>query len=146
MQEDFKNFNINGKSFSARDCVDGILINPKLPKNFDSTNNEYRPASHQKFWNMPYIETFTIEDWEAAHNSATDEYAEARRERWAAKGRQEWLKAWPSGVRYDVRCLDGGAWDRSTNWGVFATLEEALNCIISAHLQSISKKLWREVH
>lgn len=49
MQEDFKNINIKGKSFSARDCVDGILINPKLPKNFDSTNNEYRPASHQKF-------------------------------------------------------------------------------------------------
>jgi hypothetical protein len=131
MQDDFKNFNINGKSFSARDCVDGILINPKLPKNFDSTNNEYRPVSHQKYWNMPYIETLTIEDWEASHNNATDEYAEERRAKWATKGRQVWLEAWPSGVRYDVRCLDGGAWDRSTNWGMFATLEEALNCIIS---------------
>lgn len=25
-----------------------------------------------------------------------------------------------------VRCLDGGAWDRSTNWGKFPTLEEAV--------------------
>ena len=27
--------------------------------------------------------------------------------------------------RFAVRCLDGGAWDRSTNYGVAATLEEA---------------------
>lgn len=128
MQEDFKNFNINGKSFAAEDCVDGVLINPKLPKNFDCTSNEYRPASHQKFWYMPYIETFSTEDWEASHNSATDEYAEARRARWAVEGRQNWLRAWPSGVRYEVHCLDGGAWDRPTQWGMFATLDEALNC------------------
>jgi hypothetical protein len=25
------------------------------------------------------------------------------------------------GVRYDLRCLDGGAWDRSTWWGSFDT-------------------------
>jgi hypothetical protein len=33
---------------------------------------------------------------------------------------------WPGGVRYDLRCLDGGAWDRSTCWGCFATLDEAI--------------------
>ena len=33
---------------------------------------------------------------------------------------------WPNGIRFDVRCLDGGAWDRSTNRGQFATLEEAI--------------------
>lgn len=27
---------------------------------------------------------------------------------------------------YEVRCLDGGAWDRSTNWGKFPTIEEAV--------------------
>jgi hypothetical protein len=32
------------------------------------------------------------------------------------------------GRGYDVRCLDGGAWDRPTCWGMFATLEEALAC------------------
>lgn len=35
-------------------------------------------------------------------------------------------EAWPGGVRYDVYCLDGGAWDRPTARGWFGTLEEAL--------------------
>lgn len=85
-----------------------IPINPKLPKNFSSTPNEQRPPSHMKWWGQPYIQTqvhFMNED-----------------------GRAEWLKAWPSGTRYDVRCLDGGAWDRPTVWGMFPTLEEAQHC------------------
>jgi len=31
----------------------------------------------------------------------------------------------PSGVRFDVYCLDGGAAERPTCWGMFGTLEEA---------------------
>jgi len=31
-----------------------------------------------------------------------------------------------SATRYNVRRLDGGAWDRPTNYGVFDTLEEAI--------------------
>jgi len=33
---------------------------------------------------------------------------------------------WPNGERYDVRCLDGGGWDRPTVWGFFETLGEAV--------------------
>jgi hypothetical protein len=36
--------------------------------------------------------------------------------------------AWPGGLRYDVCCLDGGAWDRPTAWGWFGTLEAAIAC------------------
>lgn len=32
----------------------------------------------------------------------------------------------PKFVAYAVRCLDGGAWDRSTIWGMFGTIEEAV--------------------
>jgi hypothetical protein len=35
---------------------------------------------------------------------------------------------WPSGIRYDVYCLDGGAWDRPTAWDSFGTIEEAIKC------------------
>lgn len=31
-----------------------------------------------------------------------------------------------NGINYETRCLDGGAWDRPTSLGFFATLEEAL--------------------
>jgi hypothetical protein len=91
-----------------------VPINPKLPPNFDNTPNEQRPKSHEKWWNRPYIRTECWDDWDSA-NATPD-----RRARWFA--------AWPSGTRYDVRCLDGGAWDRSTCWGSFATLEEAITC------------------
>ena len=84
-----------------------IPINPRLPANFDSTPNVARPASHLRWWGRPYIVT---QDWDG-HGDY-----------------DAWHKAWPSGTRYNVRCLDGGAWDRSTKWGMFATLEEAIRC------------------
>ena len=34
---------------------------------------------------------------------------------------------WPEGKRYDVYCLNGGAWDRPTAKGKYGTLEEAEN-------------------
>ena len=120
-------FNIAGNKFTAEKCIRGVLVNPVLPKHFDSTANEERPASQKKWWDMPYIETLSVEEWDEQYANRTDEYADKAREGWK-EGRVSWLRAWPSGIRYDVRCLDGGAWDRSTAWGMFATLEEALAC------------------
>lgn len=88
----------------AAKTIAGVRVNPRLPRNFGCTPNDSRPESHQKWWGRPYIETFTDDD------------------------NPKWREYWPSGVRYDVRCLDGGAWDRPTCWGGFATLEEALEC------------------
>lgn len=122
--KEYKDFTVSGKRYKAVDCVDGVLVNPKLPKNFDCTKNESRPATHRKFFNLPYVVTYSDADFDSAND--IDEYADERRKRWAESGREAWFKAWPSGMRYDVRCLDGGAWDRSTNWGNYATLEEAL--------------------
>lgn len=112
---------------SAEIARKSVLINPKLPANFDNTSNEERPPSHQKWWGLPYIETMSVEDWDRYYAERTDEWAEKGREHWV-EGRQKWLDAWPSGTRYEVRCLDGGAWDRSTSWGMFQTLEDAVAC------------------
>jgi hypothetical protein len=32
----------------------------------------------------------------------------------------------PRGIRYDVYCLDGESWNHPTLWGMFSTLEEAV--------------------
>lgn len=90
------------------DQITRVPINPRLPRNFDSTPNDARPKSHQAWWYRPYI--VTQEAWGTPEQRAA------------------FTEHWPSGVRYDVRCLDGGAWDRSTCWGNFATLEQALAC------------------
>lgn len=93
---------------------DDIPLDPILPEDFDSTPNDERPESHREWWNRPYISTNTWDSMKGPHS--TEEH------------RASWFAAWPSGTRFDVRCLDGGAWDRSTSWGSFATLEDAVAC------------------
>ena len=82
-----------------------IAVNPKLPARFSDTPNDARPASHMRWWGRPYIET---------------------EERGPGVSETQWLAWWPEGVRYDVRCLDGGAWDRPTCKGAFKSLAEAV--------------------
>ena len=88
-----------------------IEIDPKLPAKFESTDNEKRPVTHLRWWYRPFIRTCSWESWHSQ-----DEERKA-----------EWYKHWPSGIRYEVRRLDGGAWDRTTNHGMFPTLEEAMD-------------------
>jgi hypothetical protein len=104
----------------------GVPFNPTLPPNFDDTPNEGRPQSHQCWWHRPFIRTETVERLDAFYADRTDAHAEVGRKLWAESGRAGWMEAWRSGIRYEVRCLDGGAWDRSTSWGMFPTLDEAL--------------------
>lgn len=94
-----------------------VPIDPKLPARFDNTPNDERPASHRRWWDRPYIVTITWEQMRAGFKM-TPEDLERRR--------ADWFVCWPSGTRYDVRCLDGGAWDRSSWWAAFMTLEAAL--------------------
>ena len=116
----------------AEDVVQGVPINPKLPEGFDSTPNDDRPDAHRKFWGVPYIVTESVERQDAYFEGRTDQWADEGRTWWKEKGRPGWMEAWPSGVRYEVRCLDGGAWDRSTGWGMFASLEAALGLLRAA--------------
>ena len=94
----------------AEQVVDGIPVNPVLPKRFDGTPNEARPASHLRWWGVPYVRIYPCPSAEGSEHLA------------------KWLEAWPSGTRFDTYCLDGGAWDRPTAWGKFGTLEEAIAC------------------
>lgn len=79
-----------------------IPINPTLPPDFDNTPNDRRPESHREWWFRPYIVTY-----KCPLRTQT------------VGGEALWKHDWPEGVRYDVRCLDGGAWDRSTCHGSF---------------------------
>lgn len=118
--------------------IDGIVVNPKLSKYFDSTPIERRSQKElDKFWCKPYIiiEELEQETWEEYYHrlkappcSFTDEKIGTKEnylERLKTE-RYNWLKEWHTGFRYNLRCLDGGAWDRSTNHGFYATLEEAV--------------------
>ncbi|WP_326430347.1 hypothetical protein VQ574_21730 (plasmid) [Stutzerimonas frequens] len=111
-------------------------LNPILRNWFDQTPNTERESlelSH--WWDLPFIVTDTWEDQEAHHRNhqarlRAEGYAKALSEEQVeaelADRRANWFNNWPTGTRYEIRCLDGGAWDRSTHWGMVSTLEEAV--------------------
>lgn len=113
----------------------GILVNPRLPEDFDELAHEDREqAQVDTWWDRPFIRTETVADVVAFSFAAEGAFREARPS--LAKSeedlaehitrlRENFLEKYPDGVRYEVRCLDGGAWDRSTCWGYAGSLEGA---------------------
>lgn len=87
--------------FKCEDVIEGVPINPELPPKFDDTPNESRSDRSRAWWGVPFIRTYDNQD-------------------------PKFVEHWKGTRRYDVRCLDGGAWDRSTVWGMCGTLEEAV--------------------
>lgn len=108
----------NGFDYVAESCVDGILINPELPKAFDNTWNDARTHKEWRlWWDLPFILIHTPDDLYGHPEDAANDQSDLG-----------WLEVWPTGTRYDVRCLDGEAWDRPTHWGSFPTLDAAVEC------------------
>lgn len=123
--------------FLAEDCTDiGVLINPFLPEGFDDTPNDERSEEElARWWGRRFIETSRIEDQLEDFESYAarceidgmePHFAQADWEAQQQQLRQQLEERYPSGTAYHVRCLDGGAWDRSTWWGSTDTLEGAL--------------------
>ena len=102
-----KTFRIGNRRFKCDDVLLGIPINPELPKNFSSTPNEQRPDRSRAWWGVPFIQMYQ------------DDHP-------------QFVAYWKGNTRYDVRRLDGGAWDRPTCHGMFGTQEEALR--LARHL------------
>jgi len=125
--------------YTADSTVQGVLVNPVLPKNFENTPNDARSElENNRWWGFPYVQSYRfsmpdinyrafVERMES-YNFKSElpdrrEYVQDK-----IKSRAEWYKSFPGGVRYDVHCLDGGAWDRPTWWGSFSKLDEAIDC------------------
>lgn len=119
-----------------------VWINPNTPKFMDFKDISERSQSHlNKWWGRAFIRTDDFgndtyaeycnrmaytqeEDYQGDYELETEEEFNARR----AEDYNNWCKRWgDDGIRYDVRCLDGGAWDRTTNKGSYKTLEEAMD-------------------
>lgn len=118
----------------------GILINPKVPEWMDDRALEKRSEKHMKKWlNVPYIRTEVFgkdnysdycermaytqkNDYIGNYKLKTEEEFNNIR----IDDKKNWLTNWPDGIRYDVRILDGGAWDRTSYKGSYKTLENAI--------------------
>jgi len=119
--------------------IDGVFVNPQLPENFDSTAHEDRDEISLSWWDKPYIvvESLKQESWIEHYMRLKNEYewsdedigTQEDWEQYLQRERNSWFETFPAGFRYNVRCLDGGAWDRSTNHGFFDSFEEALKFV-----------------
>jgi len=117
-----------------------IYINPKVPEWMDDKAIEDRSETHlKKWWCRAYIRTQEcgedtyIDYCERMAYTQEEEYAgdytletEEEFNQRITKDKEQWLNHWTDGIRYDVRILDGGAWDRTTNKGSFDNLDEAI--------------------
>lgn len=109
-----------------------IPFNPVLRPGFDCTPNHERDDNEvADWWGKPFICTDkwldeTYEDYCKRVNVKELRQSEAQFVAQKKIDRDRWYTAWPDGIRYSVRVLDGGAWDRSTNLGMVRTLGEAV--------------------
>lgn len=118
--------------------VDGFAVDPKQRYFFDNLDNSLRPTlEHHDWFGRPYITTAKLEDTLAdasyadylarlANFDDVQPYSEAE---WLERYNQDvenFNSRYPEGVAYTVRVYDGGAWDRSTWVGEYASIEEAV--------------------
>ena len=118
--------------------LDGVFINPKLSEDFNCTPHEQRDDEMNWWWGKPYIiiSELSLESWEEFYYRLKDDASmkeyllKYNKETWnkqLEEDRKSWFKKYPTGFKYTVRCLDGGAWDRSTKYGDYASFEEAMD-------------------
>lgn len=128
--------------------IDGICINPKQRWLFDALANNLRPfEEHQDWFQQPYIVTYDYRPSDDSYESFVERmkgYADYQESESKIESKAEWttrteqqktsfFEKFPSGTRFDVRCYDGGAWDRSTAIGWAGSMEQAIS-IAKAYL------------
>ena len=117
--------------------AEGVAIHPNLRTGFDQTPLTDRdPEEVRDWWHRPYILTTSWQEigdrleqealtLKAGHLlEFTSRKNEIQQQQLNAKA--EWFHLYPSGIRYEVRCLDGKSSDQSTSWGMESTLEAAI--------------------
>ncbi len=115
-----------------QETMDGIPIDPIQRQSFDITPNDDRPQREiDEWWDVKYIvtqsfgrDTYQEYSKRVENPDPEKQWTNDRKER-----KKRWLENYPDGYRYTVRCLDGGAWDRSTNQGSCGSLNEAIEII-----------------
>ena len=115
--------------------INGVIINPNLPEDFDITPHDERDEEMNWWWNKPYILINELEqesweehyyrlksyDWSDEKIGSKENYLKN-----LEKQKENWYNNFPLGFRYEVRCLDGGAWDRNSSIGTFNNFDKAL--------------------
>lgn len=114
----------------------GIPINPCLREHFDSTPHDDRESREiNDWWDTPYIVTSYVSDRLESYSDYHSRVSSFEGMKVESESvfddrmkeiKEYFLSKYPSGTSYTVRCLTGGAWDRSSWQGDFDSLEKAI--------------------
>ena len=138
-RNDLQAFQLDEWLFHAVGLVKGILVDPALPIEYDETNHLQHYGEQRARWRgRPFIKRTTwngqygLKAYELAVKAALARFSPTLGGGQPIEAlRARWFTAWPSGIRYEVSCLDGSDLDRAISWGTFATMAEALDCAVN---------------
>jgi hypothetical protein len=136
---DLQAFQLDDQLFHAVEKLEGVLVDPALPTGFDALDQlKHDGVQRSRWWGRPFIERiawdgpYGLEARERATQAALAQLSPDQEGNQRIEAlRTRWFSAWPSGICYEVRCLDGAAKDRATSWGTFASMAEALECAVN---------------
>lgn len=126
------------RPLNQKNIVDGVCINPLLRNEFDITSNSSRPhLETADWWGRAYIESHEyspsdnsydeyITRMKSYRDNDTDYTPKKEWEEANKAAKKSFYESYPTGTMYNVRILDGGAWDRSTWKGAFDNLDDAI--------------------
>ena len=132
-----RTFILGSHEYSAENCIDGVLINPLLPDDFDSTPLAARSSEHMAAWyNLPYIVTsaYQADNYKDYCDRCLSTYEPMTEDAFMfviADSKAKWFEDYPSGKVYWIYCLTSGCWDRPTFWGLVDSLDGAIERVKS---------------
>lgn len=113
---------IDGLKFSAKECIDGILIDPVLPLGFMSNDaTEMKPEDIAAWWNRPFVQ---VDRGETGNDSLFSELE-------LTQIKTKFSEEWPHGGMFKLYVLDNAKEVGPTLRGCFKNIESALASAIA---------------
>lgn len=135
--------------FFARDCQEGVLIDPRLPMELEDLRGlhleDCPPVIRERWWNRPFVVTSALSDQLESYESASARMhrrgSELRHPRDVWDKRQQslaeaWVELYPSGLAYEVWVIGTGPEGEKVSvgeLGSFSSLDEAIRCATQMH-------------
>ena len=140
-REGLQEFQVDGLLFYALELIECVLVDPALPAEFEGSDSQLHTEVQMTRWlHRPFIERSS---WggacgleirhragQAALGLVFPELATRDVEKHIAALKGLWFSDWPTGTRYEVRCLEHASPSGLTSWGTFASMAAALNCAL----------------
>jgi len=124
---------------NQKHLVHGVPVDPVMRSDFERTPHDEREALEKEdWWDRPYVKTCSWDEY-ISHSSEWESVGYSGEDPPEVYSKQRWFSLWPTGTRYEVRCMNGWAWDGSTVIGIEANLDDAIGLARTAMQPDVEK-------